>query len=111
MQHNAEMNLILIEREELEDGQDVVLSGRRYEHVKTIHRAREGDTLRVGIVDGSIGEAVVERLDGAEMRLSIQALDGVAPAPSTLTVCVALPRPPTLNKVLQQLTAMGIKDF
>jgi len=105
------MNLVLLEQAEVEAGRDVALSGRRYDHVKTIHRAKVGDSLRVGVVDGCVGEAVVTEIDDHEVRLSIGELAEPAPAPLKLVVCVALPRPPTLNKVLQQLTAMGIKSF
>ena len=105
------MNLVLLEQAEMSMGCNVVLSGRRYEHVKTVHRAKVGDSLRVGVVDGCMGEAVVTRIDDREVQLSVGELTEVAPAPLPLVVCVALPRPPTLNKVLQQLTAMGIKRF
>ncbi len=92
-------------------GCDVVLSGRRYEHVKTVHRAKVGDSVRVGVVEGCMGEAVVTGIDDREVRLRVDGLTEPAPAPLLLVACVALPRPPTLNKVLQQLTAMGVKRF
>ena len=104
------MNLILLEPEEA--AQEVVsLDDRRGRHIRDIHRAVAGDTLRVGVLGGAIGAATVQAVEEGAVILRLGALTQPPPVPAGLILCVALPRPPTLHKVLQQVTAMGVKEL
>lgn len=104
------MNLILLEPEEAAQGV-VCLDDRRGRHIRDIHRAVPGDTLRVGILGGAMGTATVQSVDAGAVTLRLEALTQPPPAAARLSLCVALPRPPTLHKVLQQVTAMGVKEL
>ncbi len=53
------MNIILIEAYELTANR-VVLDDYRAKHVVKVLKSRVGDTLRIGIIDGDMGEARVE---------------------------------------------------
>ena len=104
------MNLILLEPEDFVSATRVRLSGRRLAHVRDVHRAGPGATLRVGRVDGELGTGRVLSLDDGALELEV-ALDTAAPPPSPVRLLLALPRPPSLRKVLQQASALGVKEF
>ncbi len=104
------MNLILLDDADFCAETRAVLDGRRLAHVREIHRAAVGDVLRVGRLGGSVGEARVVRIDAETLELEVR-LDAAPPPPSPVELVVALPRPPSLRKVLQQATAMGVKRF
>jgi RsmE family RNA methyltransferase len=73
-----------------------------------VHRAGPGDTLRVGVLGGRLGEGRVVALDDDGLELEV-ALDGEPPAPLPLTLVLALPRPKVLGRVLETCAAMGVK--
>jgi RsmE family RNA methyltransferase len=103
------MNLILLEADDLlAGGHRARINGRRLRHVRDIHRAAEGDRLRVGLVNGLMGHATVVRLDDKTLELDVR-LQESPPPPLPVTVLLALPRPKSLRRVLQGLTAMGVK--
>jgi len=104
------MNLILLEDVDFIADDRVRLAGRRLAHVRAVHRARLGDRLRVGRVGGPLGEGTITRLDDDALELDVT-LDRPAPPPSQVELVVALPRPPSLRKLLQQGTALGVKRF
>lgn len=105
----AVMNLILLERDEMVPATGRArLDGRRLRHVREVHRAAPGDRLRVGLVGGDIGFGTVVRLDDRALELDI-VLGEPPPVPLPVTVLLALPRPKSLKRLLQGLTAMGVK--
>jgi len=104
------MNLILLDPADFVATDRVVLRDRRRVHVQQVHRAAVGDSLRVGLVGGRLGRGTVLALDDLALELAVSLHDD-PPPPLALTLVVALPRPHSLRKVLQQATAMGVKRF
>jgi RsmE family RNA methyltransferase len=104
------VNLILLESSDFTAPDRVHLGGRRLRHIREIHRASPGDVLRVGQIDGKIGTGRILESDGEALSLEVD-LTEEPPAPLPIRLVVALPRPPSLRKVLQQATALGVKDF
>lgn len=104
------MNLILLEPDDFTAPDRARLGGRRLVHVRDQIRAAPGDTLRVGELGGLLGEARILSLTDEELELEVW-LDSPPPPPSAVSLVLALPRPPSLRKVLQQATAMGVKRF
>ena len=104
------MNLILLDDADFRARDRAVLGGRRLAHVREVHRAAVGDLLRVGRIGGGIGEGRIVRIDAESLELEVR-LEAEPPPPSPVDLVVALPRPPSLRKVLQQATAMGVKRF
>ncbi|MEZ4384017.1 MAG: 16S rRNA (uracil(1498)-N(3))-methyltransferase [Nannocystaceae bacterium] len=104
------MNLLLLEADDFIEPGRARVAGRRLRHVREIHRAAVGDSLRVGRVDGPVGSARILTLRDDALELAVT-LDEGPPPPLAVTLVFALPRPPTLRKVLQQGAALGIKRF
>jgi RsmE family RNA methyltransferase len=102
------VNVLLLEPGELAGGARVRLTDRRFEHVRRVLRARVGDEILVGEVDGRLGPARVRAIDDAALELEV-ALDRDPPAPLPVRLVAALPRPPSLRKLLQQATSLGVK--
>nr|WP_202119805.1 16S rRNA (uracil(1498)-N(3))-methyltransferase [Pseudomonas otitidis] len=84
-----------------------LLRGRRLKHLQDVHRAEAGDSLRVGLLGGAMGEGrlTVLEADHAELQVS---LDQPPPAKLPLTLLLALPRPKMLRRVLQTVATMGV---
>jgi RsmE family RNA methyltransferase len=102
------MNLILLFDEDFV-GDDVVrLTGRRFQHVMSVHRANAGDELTVGVSGGLIGKGTVTKLDDFSLELSVVLSDD-PPPPLPLTLILALPRPKVLNRVIASATSLGMK--
>lgn len=104
------MNLLLLEAADLIGEDKARVSDRRFVHLRKIVKAVVGDPLRVGMIGGRVGQGEVTALDGQGIELRFE-LDAEPPPPAPVELAVALPRPPTLEKVLQQGTAMGVKRF
>ena len=104
------MNLLLLESADFVADDRAVLHDRRRAHVQQVHRAAVGDTLRVGRLGGQLGTGTILALDDTRLELHVTLHDD-PPPPLPVTLALALPRPHSLRKVLQQATAMGVKRF
>ena len=92
------MNLILLEPEDFLNDR-VNLQGRRWRHIREVHRAAPGDELRVGVVNGRIGRGLVEKIDADSLEMSVR-LDRDPPPPLPLRLILGLPRPKVLNRTV-----------
>lgn len=101
------MNLLLLEDGDFVAPDRVRLQGRRLQHLREVHRAECGDSLRVGRLGGMMGRGELLSLDAAQAELQIS-LDTPPPAKLPLTLLLAVPRPKMLKRVLQTVSAMGV---
>jgi len=101
------LNLLLLEAADFVAADRVILSGRRLRHLQEVHRAEVGETLRVGLLGGEMGEGRLLRLDTASAELQVR-FDQPPPAKLPVTLLLALPRPKMLRRVLQTVAAMGV---
>lgn len=102
------MNLVLLFDDDFVEAGRARLSGRRLEHVRSVHRAAVGDELVVGVAGGGIGRGRVIGMSSEAVDLEV-ALDRDPPPPARVTLVLALPRPKVLNRVIASATSMGIK--
>ena len=100
------MNLILIDPEE-RDGDLVQLCDRRAQHIVEVIRAKPGDRLRIGIVQGPAGWARVKQVDRSQVTLSIDSLNTQATAPQTHLI-LAVPRPKVLKRIVRAAACLGV---
>ncbi|MBE0575873.1 MAG: 16S rRNA (uracil(1498)-N(3))-methyltransferase [Desulfuromonadales bacterium] len=103
------MNLILLCKEDFISINRVRLQGRRYEHAREILKVTSGKILHVGLLGGKTGSGTVISITEKELELEVL-LTHEPPEPLSVTVILAMPRPKVLNRVLQGITAMGIKQ-
>ncbi len=104
------MNLLVLEPEEV--GERLPRSDRRVEHVRKILRKKAGDVLAAGIAGGPegpapLGLATVEELDEKGARFSF-APESEAPPLRPLALIVGLPRPIQANRILKDLSSLGL---
>ena len=102
------MNRLLFEAAELEPGGRLQLRDRRLVHLREVLRAGAGDRMRVGQINGGVGEAVIESLDGDRACLRVHLL-APPPPPLPLTLVLALPRPKMLRRILRGAAEVGVK--
>ncbi|MGH9420828.1 MAG: 16S rRNA (uracil(1498)-N(3))-methyltransferase, partial [Thermoanaerobaculia bacterium] len=65
------MNLVLIFDDDFLSPTRVRLTGRRREHVRSVHRAAVGDDLVVGVIKGRIGRGTITRLDTDALEMDV----------------------------------------
>lgn len=102
------MNLILLHKEDFIGPARVRLGGRRFVHIRNILSAVMGQHLQVGLLGGKVGTGIVSALMQDAVELTV-VLDQVPSPPLPATLIMALPRPKVFKRVLQGVTAMGIK--
>ena len=101
------MNLILCDPGEVDAAGDVTLTDARATHVRVVLRARRGDVVRLGIVDGPKGRGRILELDDSKVVLRCE-LDEPVPNPPAVDLLLALPRPKVLRRLWAQLAALGV---
>ncbi|MGW8312683.1 MAG: 16S rRNA (uracil(1498)-N(3))-methyltransferase [Desulfuromonadales bacterium] len=104
------MNLILLGIEDFIDSHRVRLTGRRFTHARQVLSVTNGKTLQVGLLGGKTGTGTVLRVDMSSLELEVR-LEFEPPEPLPISVILAMPRPKVLKRVLQGLTAMGVKNI
>ena len=104
------MNLILLEQNDFIDSHHVRLTGRRYVHACEILSVTNGKTLQVGLLGGKTGSGTVLAIDNCSLEMDV-CLEFEPPDPLPITIILAMPRPKVFKRVLQGLTAMGVKNI
>ncbi|HNJ86612.1 MAG TPA: 16S rRNA (uracil(1498)-N(3))-methyltransferase, partial [Agitococcus sp.] len=102
------MNLLLLTPQDCPQANIAHLTGRRLQHVLEVHQAKIGQKLRVGMVNGLMGEAEITHLDKQLLQLDF-VLNESPPAKLPLTLLLALPRPKMLKRILQTVATMGVQ--
>ena len=101
------MNLIVIHPHELDPAGRVCLAGERAEHIRGVLRALPGKTLRVGLLNGPVGQAAVLEICSKEVLLQCEFADQIPPR-SGVDLLLALPRPKVMKRLWAQLAALGV---
>lgn len=118
------MNLLLVEHNELLlqsahslQQATVQLCDQRAEHIISVIKAKVGDQLKIGIVDGDIGTATISAIgepsarDRSSVTLIIDTLDKPPPPKLPLHLVVALPRPKSVNRIIRYCTECGVQSL
>lgn len=105
------MNIILLTRNDSWLADDcVILRDRRADHIRGVLRARVGDVLRVGLIDGLSGLAVVSALDSEGVTLRVELVDP-PPKRHRFDIALALPRPKMLRRILRTVAEFGVSNL
>jgi RsmE family RNA methyltransferase len=100
------VNLLLLEPHEVVEGA-ATIDGPRAAHLLDVLGVRVGSQVRAGIVDGAIGTARVELVDGRTVGLRCGLSDRVPDRPR-VDLVLAVPRPKALKRLWAQLAALGV---
>jgi RsmE family RNA methyltransferase len=103
------MNLILFEEHECRENR-LLLTGKRADHIHSILRLATGDTLRIGMVNGRIGQGRILSMESGSVELAVQLERDPLPVPP-VELILALPRPIMLQRILKQATVLGVRHF
>lgn len=99
------MNLLLLTESEISGGQ-VILGGRRAEHLFRVLKAAVGQELKAGVLGKGRGTATVLSCSKSRAVLEVGPISPSRPSrPKTLLL--AAPRPKVLSRCLEHATALG----
>lgn len=104
------MNRFLIfQNEKLSANTYKIFDPERLKHLKAVLKAKVGDTLKVSLIGEGIGKAYIKELAPKSLTLSLEQMEPLNHAPYDLIVAVS--RPPTLKKILEHATTLGVGRF
>lgn len=104
------MNLILLQAEDFTGNGQVTLTGRRAQHIQQVLKAKVGEPLKVGLLDGNCGRGVVQKSTDNSVEMAVS-LGQPPPAKIPLTLLLALPRPKAARRILRAATELGVENI
>ena len=104
------MNLLLFGEADRRPDKTVVIGGRRLQHLQKILNAQQGDSLRVGEIDGNIGLGQLIALDTETATLQVSLTES-PPEKLPISLVLALPRPKMLRRILRTIAETGVTDL
>jgi RsmE family RNA methyltransferase len=101
------VNLIILEPDEVSGAGDVSLTGARAAHLMKILQVELGKQVRIGVLDGPHGTAIVQSVrDGAvDLRCT---LETEMPKRPNVDLLLAVPRPKVMRRLWAQIAALGV---
>lgn len=103
------MNLLIVEPQQLSPDGTFEVTGSRSEHIACVLRAKEGDAIKTGLLNGRLGSSVVLSCTKRLTRLRLNELSASPPPPCPILPLIALPRPQSFKKVLHFIASSGIR--
>jgi 16S rRNA (uracil1498-N3)-methyltransferase len=104
------VNLIILKKDDFVDQKIVRIKGRRFEHLYRVNRAKKGQKLSCGLLNGKIGTGVVTAISDNVLEMKVS-LGNNPPVPLPLTLVLSLPRPKMLKRIIENVTSLGIKKI
>ena len=104
------MNIVLLRESDWIAEGIAVVRDRRAGHIRAVLKARVGERLRVGLLGGLCGQALIEAVEPDGVRLRVE-LTEAPPARHRFTIVLALPRPKMLRRILRQCAEFGVADL
>ena len=104
---NVPVNLILVFAKETRPDGIVRLTDERAGHIYHVLRAQPGQTLRIGLVNGPLGQGTVMEISPEAVTLSCRWATEILQRPS-IDLLLAMPRPKVLKRLSAQFAALGL---
>ncbi len=80
-------------------------------HVHNILGAQVGDSLKIGMLGGQLGTAIIDTITNSNIQLREVHLTTLPPTKLDVTVVLALPRPKVLRRLIMDMTALGVRNI
>jgi len=104
------VNLLLFRQSELLNDNTLKIDDERFTHLQNVLQISEGDTVRIGQINGQLGTGSVIEVSDAHVLLNVTLTQ--APCEKLpLTLILALPRPKMLRRVIRTIAEMGIAEL
>jgi RsmE family RNA methyltransferase len=100
------VNLLLLDASELDDAGLVTLDDRRAQHALEVLHVSVGSRLKVGLIDGPLGQGEVVDQRGTSVRLRCQ-FEATPPEKPADVLLMAMPRPKVLARCLEHAASLG----
>jgi RsmE family RNA methyltransferase len=104
------MNLLLFSDADRVDANRIAITDYRLQHLQEVIDASEGDSFRVGEINGKMGTAELVRMKKGEAILALS-LTEPPPEKLPLTLVLALPRPKMLRRILRMVAELGVSEL
>jgi RsmE family RNA methyltransferase len=104
------LNLLLFSAADRHSDNTIVVRDRRLQHLRQVTRSNVGDTLRVGAIDGLMGEGEILAIDDEQATLAVS-LNQEPPVKLPLCLVLALPRPKMLRRILRSVAEFGVSEL
>jgi 16S rRNA (uracil1498-N3)-methyltransferase len=106
------VNIIPLNVADFVDADSCDLHDARAVHIVTTLKSQIGDALRVGLINGKLGTAIISAINIKPANVSLRVtLTEAPPAPLAITLLLALPRPKMLGRLLRDVTSLGVKNI
>lgn len=102
------MNIILFHPGELTV--PLLRNDPRNRHIRRILKSSEGDALRVGVINGNRGTAIITRITSEEIHLRFHLEEPSVPLHRIRLLC-GLPRPQQAKRILRDCASMGVSHI
>ncbi len=104
------MNILLLKKKDFISADKVLVSGRRFEHIKKVLKAQVGTQLSCGLLNDKLGLGCITAFYTDCLEMSVT-LDMDPPKPLPLTLVLAMPRPKMLKRILESVVSLGVKEI
>ena len=104
------MNIVVLNRRDWQDEQHVRLFDRRADHIRAVLRAAVGDSVRVGELNGYLGQGRICAIDADSVVLRVE-LSQPPPPRHRFDVVLALPRPKVLRRLFRTVAEYGVANL
>ncbi|AAZ19396.1 conserved hypothetical protein [Psychrobacter arcticus 273-4] len=105
------MNCILLPAANFSKNSAHINAAAQIAHINQVLGAKVGDTLRIGQLEGNLGNAIIADIAPERILLDEVNLTTAPPPKLNLTLVLALPRPKVLRRLIMDMTALGVRDI
>ena len=104
------MNIVVLNRSDWRDEQHVRLVDRRADHIRSVLRAEIGDSVRVGLLNGWLGQGRIRTIDASSVLLAVE-LNQPPPPRHRFDIVLCLPRPKVLRRLFRTVAEYGVANL
>ncbi len=104
------MNIVVLDRSDWRNEEHVRLVDRRADHIRAVLRAAVGDSVRVGELNGYLGQGRICAIDADSVVLHVE-LSQPPPPRHRFDVVLALPRPKVLRRLFRTVAEYGVANL